>query len=56
MKTQEDASRFNTKPTGVSTQGNDIYIIRFQINNSSKNHALVEVNLKNKSCKRIGVK
>lgn len=56
MKTQEDASRYSAKPTGVSPQGNDIFIIRFQIYNSSKNHALVEVNLKNRSCKRIGVK
>ena len=57
MKTQPDAKRYSSTATAVHQEEVGVYIVRFQLlDNSSKNHALVNVVLKDKRCERIPVK
>jgi hypothetical protein len=57
MKTQADANRYSKRATAVHQEEIGVYIVRFQLlDNSSKNHALVNVILGEKRCERIRVK
>jgi len=57
IKSQADAARYSKRATAVVQGESGIYTVRFRLlDNSSKNHALVEVILKKKQCKRILVK
>lgn len=56
MKSQADAARYSKRATAVFPKGIGVYVVRFLILDSSKNHALVEVIPEKKQCKRIPVK
>ena len=57
MKTQPDAKLYSAKATAVYQNEAGVYSVRFnQLKRTSKNDAIVEVVLKDKTCRRVKVK